>query len=169
MPLGVTKKMVSATPPSETVDAYKTYLQAAIPTITAKDFAEGAPIPTDQVEKDILILENKIAQYKKFGLPSEKEEKQVEILKKYKAGVAGKNWPTAKQAMNAAANMAKDQLKHIGCSHNHTTTFKTATGTEMLKCSTCQKIWHAPLESPGAGEARSLHLLRQEVHRERQG
>jgi len=134
-------------PSSEVVDAYKTYLSKAMPTLTAKDFAEGAPIPTDQVEKDILILENKIAQYKKFGFPCDKEEDQLEILKKYKAGVQGKNWPTAKKAMNAAANMAADQLKYVGCQHpsNSRLQFTTATGVEMLKCQVCGKVWHAPL------------------------
>ena len=104
-----------------------------MPTITAKDFAEGAPIPTDQVEKDILILENKIAQYKKFGF-LEKEEKQVEILKSYKGAVKGKSWPTAKQAMNA-------------CKHPQWSTYTTATGVKMAMCTACSKTWHAPLDT----------------------
>lgn len=143
----VKKNYEAPLPPSaNVVDTYKTYLQKAMSTITAKDFAEGASIPTDQVEKDILILENKIAQYKKFGFPFEKEEKQVEILKSYKSAVKGKNWPTAKQAMNAAANMAVEELKHVGCPHEQWTTFTTATNVKMRICTACGKTWHAPLD-----------------------
>lgn len=125
------KKKPPLIPSSETVDAYKTYLLKSSHTLTAKDFAEGAAIPTDQVEKDILILENKIAQYKKWKFPHEEQEKQLEILKDYKSKVVGKHWPTAKQTIDAKS----------ACSHQHLTHFKNATGEFMTRCATCNQVW----------------------------
>lgn len=128
MPLSMKKAENASTfPSSEAVDAYKTYLQKALPTYTVKDFAAGALIPVDQVEKDIMLLENKIGQYHKFDISCEKEEQQLEILKTYKANVKGKHWP--KHHIS--------QLK--GCSHAKCTYHTTPAGVKMAMCMSCGK------------------------------
>lgn len=126
------KEAAPSVPSSEAVDAYKTYLLKSLPTYSAKDFAAGAPISVDQVDKDILITENKISQYKKFGFNCDKEEKQLEILKDYKKKVIGKVWP------------GNPQPSIPTCLHPFTTTFLTATGIEMKRCPTCNKVWEIP-------------------------
>lgn len=131
------KKKSAVEPPvpsSETVDAYKTYLQKAMPKYSAKDFAAGAAIPVDQVQKDILVLENKISQYKKFSFSCEKEEKQLAILKGYEAKVKGKHWPGTETV-----------LKQGACSHKDKTAYTTATGEKILRCLDCTKTWKLPV------------------------
>lgn len=121
-------------PSSESVDAYKKYLQKSMPKYSAKDFAAGAMIPVDQVDKDILILENQISQYQKFGFPTEDKEKNLEVLKGYKTKVKGKFWPGT-----------KTELQQSSCPHTSTTTHITATNVKMAHCLSCAKTWQAPL------------------------
>lgn len=129
---------------NNTAEAFKNYLSAAAPSLSAKDFQEGAPIPTSQIDKDIEVLVNQIAQCSRFGFPTDEREKKLAALVQLRASVKGKTWPTAKQQL---INDMSTLSKLAGCKHTNTVQHTNAVGSTYTYCNDCYKSWLTPLEA----------------------
>lgn len=141
---------------SKTAEAFKGYLEKAAPNLSAKDFQEGAPIPTNQIDFDINVITNQISKYGKFGFPTDEKEKQLDALQKLKNSAKGKSWPTATQKLKSNANKAYQQSE---CGHKSFSATANAQGQIFYICKQCCKTWVEPAPAEEKGVYAGLGYL----------
>ena len=186
------KSQLKPTPSSDVVDAYKNYLDKSLYNMNSETLAPGNKIPTDGVDLDIAILENKIKQYEKFGFPAEEEKASLEALKKLRENVKGKHWPKTstvadpKGTIGGSVNKAVSGtyigpgLAHLvnnnqsDCTHSSLIWHKLPSGTVLNKCSSCQMIFSAtisgstatPVKKPPAPKSIAMKVGRSDIDQE---